>query len=862
MAWNPCSRAPLLGVAFAALAAGAGLTVATAGPQPGTPAPGALSLAPAAAIIDGSYGFQTLAVVVTAPDGGALDVTSSAKISSANPRVVRIQNGTALPVGDGQADVVAVFGGRTARARITVRNSRTDASLSFQNDITPILLKAGCNGAACHGAPQGQGGLKLSYFGYEPDKDRDALWTGDSGRRVNPRDPGNSLAVLKPLNVVPHKGGRRFASASAEHRALVAWIRAGGPLHPRARQAADGARLASLSSVPAAGSPRLESLEVWPAARTVRTPNSRHRLLVTARYSDGSAKDVTPLCRFTSDDDGIASVAANGEVLALRHGEANVMVRYNGKAGVSSFLMLVRPAPTTYPRLPENNLIDTHVFGKLRRMGIVPSEPASDAQFLRRASLDIAGVLPTPNAIREFVASKDPRKREKLVDELLERPEYQDVMTIMWSDLLRVSRTFLQEPGVRAYTAWIRDAFAENRPFDEFVRELLSSGSHTREQVEGSRDSDDRARMAVYRQSSGYHTGPVNYYRVTSDPVELATSTSQIFLGVRLDCTRCHNHPFDRWTMDDFYGFAAYFAGTGQTGGKVRDEVAIFTDPSAAIANPRSGRVCRPKPLTASQEGEDPGLDRKKALARWITSRDNPFFARATVNRFWKHFFGRGIVHPVDDFRATNPPVNAPLLDALARDFADHGWDVKRLIRLICTSRVYQLSDRPNATNAGDTKNFSRFYSRRLGPEVLHDAIVAATGVPETFGGAVARRATNLPDNSVPSYFLDVFGRSRRLQVQERSDQTSMSQALHLMNGGTINERIAHAQGRVAQILKKQFTQEDAVEEIFLATLSRPPSARERRSALVHVAESPSPKEGYEDLLWAIINSREFVFNH
>jgi hypothetical protein len=844
------------------------------------PSGGTLMILPSSATIDGSYGFQTLSAVLNRSDGSAQDVTPTATLKSSNPAVVKVVGGTVIPVGDGQAEVTATVGGQTARAKISVRNARTDANVNLPTDVTPILLKAGCNGSACHGAANGQAGFKLSLFGYDADKDREAIWTADKGRRVNPSDPANSQLLLKPMGVIPHSGGKRFAKDSAEYRILLSWIKAGGPLNPRGgaksaegatKRGSEEAKLVSLGDPNAKGStlsatagapPELETISVLPADRTIKAPKSVHQLIVTARYSDGSTKDVTPLARYFSDDEGIASAHSSGKVTALRDGEANVMVRFNGKASVARFFVLTKPRPANYPKTAENNFVDTHVFNKLRKMGVVPSGLATDAEFIRRVSLDIAGVLPTSKQVRDFVESKEPGKRAKLIDEMLERPEYQDVMTIQWSELLRINRNLLQEPGVRAYTAFVRDSIADNKPFDQFVREIISSASYSPQQVEQSRDAEDRTKQAVYRQSSGYHNGPVNYYRVTADPTELTTSTSQIFLGVRLDCTRCHNHPFDRWTMKDFYGFAAYFAGTGYTPGKVRDELAIFTDKNGQIRNPRTNQVEHPKPLTAPEGQPDTVGDRHKRLADWITAPENPFFAKATVNRFWKHFFGRGIVHPVDDFRATNPPVNEPLLDALAKDFVASKYDIKHLIRTICNSRTYQLSDKTNASNEGDTKNFSRFYSKRLGPEVLFDAVVTATGVPETFGGAVARRATNLPDNSTGNYFLDVFGRSRRLQVQERSDATSMSQALQLMNGSAINDRIANPKGKVSSILASQMKPAEMVEEVFLSTLSRWPNKKEQQAALYFLEHCPTPKEGLEDLMWAIINSREFIFNH
>jgi hypothetical protein len=872
-------------VLSAALLVSSWTALGQAKPAAGTGA--GLSLLPGSGVIDGSYGYQTLSAVLNGADGSGLDVTPRATLTSSNPAVVRIENGIALPVGDGQAEVVASFGGQTARTKLTVKNAKTDAGITFPNDVTPILLKSGCNGSACHGAANGQAGFKLSLFGYDPDKDREAFWTADKGRRVDSKDPANSMVLLKPLGVIPHSGGKRFAKGGPEYRTLLAWIRAGGPLYGKekadkqARGQAEGetrrqgdkesggVKLVSLEKPGIDGSkltpvppPTLETISVLPTDRTIKASGSTHQLIVTAHYADGSTRDVTPLARYFSDDEGIASASSVGKVTAVRDGEANVMVRYNGKATVSRLFVLTKPRSATYPKTTENNFIDTHVFAKLKKMGISPAPLTADAEFIRRVSLDIAGVLPNSVAVRKFVEDKASDKRAKLIDDLLERPEYQDVMTIEWSELLRINRLFLQEQGVRAYTAFVRDSIAENKPFDQFVREIVGSATASKEQVEKSRDAEGRTEQALYRECSGYHSGPVNYYRVTADPTELTTSTSQIFLGVRLDCCRCHNHPFDRWSMKDFYGFAAYFAGTGYTGGKVKDEITIFTDKNGEIRNPRNNQVEPPKPLTAPAGEKDTVGDRHKRLAEWITSPDNPFFAKATVNRFWKHFFGRGIVHPVDDFRATNPPINEPLLDALAKDFVANKYDIKRLIRTICNSRTYQLSDKTDATNESDTKNFSHYYSKRLGPEVLFDAIVTSTGVPENFGRANAVRATNLPDNSVGSYFLDVFGRSRRLQVQERSDLTSMSQALHLMNGGTINDRIANPTGKVAGILKTQMSPSEAIEEIYLSTLCRWPTEKEKQTSLYYLKTAESVKEGYEDMMWAILNSREFIFNH
>jgi hypothetical protein len=808
-----------------------------------------LALQPANATLDGSYAFQTLAVVGNAADGSARDLTESATFSSSNPGVVRIgKDGVAYPVSDGAADVVASVGGRSARARFTVRNFRTNANLTFENAITPILVKNGCVGSACHGAPNGQAGFKLSFFGYEAQKDWEAIVKGDKGRRIDLAHPMESLLIRKPTNLAGHGGGKRFAPDGPEARVFAAWIKAGAPFLPgdgtkRAQAGRSGPQLAGYAPDPKRPAPSLVSIDVTPGQRLIRQANTRHQLLVTAHYSDGSERDVTPFARYASDDDGIATIAGNGKLTALRKGEANIMVRFAGKVGLASVVVQPQPPMAHYPQVPANNFIDEAVFAKLKTLNIVPSDLCDDATFIRRAYFDICGTPPLPGAVRQFLADTASNKRAKLIDELLERPEYKDYQTILWADLLRNSRVFLQEPGVRAYTRFIRESFADNKPFDQFVRELLTGTGST------------------YRNE----TAAANYYRVTSDPSELTTSTSQIFLGVRLECCRCHNHPFDRWKQDDFYGFAAFFAKTHLKGGPAKDELIVYTDGNGGVTQPRTGQAMRPKFLTADQPLADESGDVRVKLAAWMTAPDNPFFAKATVNRVWKQFLGRGIVHPVDDFRATNPPINAPLLDALAKDFVAHGYDMKRLIRTICNSRVYQLSSTVNATNAEDTKNFSHYYIKRLGPEALLDAICIATGVEEQFGGVrPGTRAINLPDNNVGSYFLDVFGRSRRLNVQERSQETSMSQALALMNGTSINGKITDPNGRIAQLIGRlgDRSEEAIVSELYLATLARYPNDKELKRALDYIHGSPSPRDGYEDLMWAMLNSREFLFNH
>jgi len=811
-----------------------------------------VSLLPAQTTLDGSYAFQTLAAVGEATDGSQRDLTETTTFTSSNPNVVRIgKDNVAYPVADGAADIIATVNGRSAKTHVTVKNSKTDANLGFETAITPILVKYGCTGSACHGAPEGQGKFKLSFFGYEAQKDWETIVKGTEGRRVDLKNPMQSLFLRKPTNLAGHGGGKRFAPDGPEAKVFAAWLRAGAPFKPKAVQTAlngtrkSGTQLVSLGAPEPknVAPPRILSLDVIPGVRLIRQTNSKHQLIVMAKYSDGSERDVTPFARFSSDDDGIAQVNGSGKMTALRRGEANMMVRFAGKVGLSIAMVQPKPPLANYPKIPTNNFVDEAVFAKLKVLNMVPSDLCDDATFIRRAYFDIIGTPPMPGAVREFIEDKATDKRSKLIDELLERPEYKDYQTILWSDLLRNTSTLLKDDGVRAYTAFIRASFADNKPFDQFVRELLTGTG------------------------SNYHneTATANYFKVTSDPAELTTSTSQIFMGVRLECARCHNHPFDRWSQDDFYGMAAFFAKTHVGGGDQKDEATVYVDNNGEIKQPRTMQTMPPKLLTDDQPVSGLQGDLRVKLAQWITAKDNPFFAKATVNRLWKQMFGRGIVHPADDFRASNPPINAPLLDKLADDFVAHGYDIKHLIRTICNSRVYQLSSVPNSTNADDLKNFSHYYLKRLGPEQLLDSISIATGINEQFPGLRdGTRAINVADNRVGSGFLDVFGRSNLLQVAERSQETSMSQALAMMNGPTLNNKITDPNGRIARLIARLGDRSDKaiLDEMYLASLGRFPTDKERLQAKEYIAKCATSKEAYEDMMWVLLNTKEFLFNH
>jgi hypothetical protein len=620
-------------------------------------------------------------------------------------------------------------------------------------------------------------------------------------------------------------------------------------------------------------------LDVFPAERAL-APRERQRLVVRARFSDGAACDVTAQARLQSLNEGVAEVTPEGTMTARTPGATAIMARYMGLATVARVSVPYKAVPSAGCRVPsvdigsslanrlaptftrhsapgtrhasEASFIDTLVERKWAEMELSASGLCTDAEFIRRASLDAIGTLPTPEEVRAFLASRDPQKRAKLIDALLDRPAYADYWALKWGDLLRVSRNRLTEKGMWSFYNWLHEQLAANRPVDRWVRELITA------------------------QGSTYTTGPANFFRVVRTPPELAETTSQVLLGVRLQCARCHHHPFERWSQEDYYSLAAYFARVGLKGsqefGIFGDEQVVRLNNSGEVRHPKTNKEMAPRPLGAptvqlAARGKETGAseDRRRGLADWLTAKENPFFARNLVNRYWAYLLGRGIVEPVDDLRVTNPPTNPELLDALARDFIAQGYDLKALLRTIMNTRVYQLSATPTPANARDELFYSHFRVKRLPAEVLLDAICAATGVPEKFNGLPkGTRAIQLPDAGVPSPFLDTFGRPpREIACEcERSAEPNMSQALNLMNGDVLNRKLSREEGRVARLTARMALTADAVTEIYLATLSRLPRSEELSTALRLIGKAPKREEGLEDLLWTLLNTREFLFNH
>lgn len=700
------------------------------------------------------------------------------------------------------------------------------AHVSFLHDVVPILTREGCNSGACHGTPSGKNGFRLSLRGYDQALDYQSLTRDAEGRRINRLQPDASLLLLKASGQMPHGGGRRFDPRSSHYEILRRWI---------AQGADDDFSHAS----------RLMKLEVIPKQQILIDPKTDLQLRVQARFSDGSIRDVTDLARFSLNDEAVAQITPEGKVERLAKGEVAISAEYMSQMATVS--VIFGNQGFTWKPPPENNAVDHHVFLKLKLLQIEPSELAEDEEFLRRAFLDALGKLPTPEEATRFLADHDSGKRDKLIDALLDRPEFTDWWAMKWADRLGCNQRFVGKIGAVKYHEWIRQAILDNMPEDELARRILTAGG------------------------GNYGYPPAGFYRRLRDPLVRAEEVAQLFLGVRLQCARCHNHPGERWTQDDYYGLAAFFARLKYRNGPFFIEIydkeeTVFPTRQGEVVQPRTGQTVPPKFLGDSVPSIPPQVDRREILARWLTSPENAFFARAAVNRIWFHLFGRGIVEPVDDFRSTNPPSHEELLSFLADDFIKHGFDRKYFIRTIMKSRTYQLSSRTNASNAADDKYFSHAQVRLLGAEQLLDAIVSATGMAEKFPGwPLGTPAVALADGEYQHPFLSAFGRPARAMACEceRGSDTTLTQALQLVGGRVVQDKIQNERGRVAQLMASGRKSAEIIDELFLATLTRHASPEEEKDLVARLdAAGPNRRQAIEDVLWALINHKEFLFQH
>jgi hypothetical protein len=706
------------------------------------------------------------------------------------------------------------------------------APVSFRNHVVPVLTKLGCNSGACHGAAAGKNGFSLTLRGYDPPADYDAITRQAGGRRVNRLEPARSLLLLKPTEVVPHLGGRKFEPGSAAYQILARWVASGTP-------------------APSDADPRVEALEVTPGDSTL-APGTVTPLDVRARFSDGTTENVTAWAKFQSADETVAQVDEQGRVTVKAPGETAISVSFlTGVAMTRVRAPFPAPVPeAVFAAAARHNRIDDLVLAKLRQMQIPPSGLSSDGVFIRRAYLDAAGILPTRAEAEAFIADTAPDKRARLVDALLRRPEFVDYWAYKWSDLLLVSSRSLSRNNVRAFYGWIREQVAANTPWDRFVYQLTTASGRTDE------------------------NGAANYFLIHRNPTDIAENYTQAFLGLTLTCARCHNHPMEKWTQTDYYGFANLFARVAmkEDGGASAkgDTVTVVSTAEGDILHPRLGVAMPPRPLDGVPMPSHATGDRRAYVAAWLTSPANAAFARTIVNRVWANFFGRGLVHPFDDLRYTNPASNEPLLEALSAEFVAGGYDLRALMRTIMLSAAYQRSAETTPGNEKDDRFHSRYLTRRLPAEVILDAFSQVTGVPEDFGGYPrGTRALQLRDTRVDSYFLTVFGRPERVVTSssERMQDPTLPQALHAINGETLNRKLMADDGRLAQLVAAGRSNGEIVDELFWSALSRPPAARERTALLGRIGDGQGldpavRRRNLEDVAWALLTSTEFLFAH
>ncbi len=827
-----------------------------------------LEIQPPTLTLTGPRSSAYAVAIATYQGGGTKDVTREVTWNVSSPQVAVCSSpGELRAKGDGKAVLAASLNGLKARTNVVAIGVAANASVDFALEIAPILTRSGCNMGSCHGAAAGKGGFALSLFGAFPDQDYQSIVRALGARRVDTVAPKNSLFLKKPLLGVAHGGGKRLDLKSADYRILLDWLQAGAP-------------------APSKTAPEVVKVDVYPKERILQQ-GEYQSLVVVATYSDGSVRDITPWAKFRTLNDGVAKITPEGVVESSGRGQASIIVWFSGQSAVFKSITPFAMAKTAPADLQSDNFIDKLVQQKWAAVGLRPSATCDDATFIRRIMLDVIGTLPTAAEVTTFLADSDPKKREKLVDTVLARPEYADYWTLKWGDLLRSNRGPLGPKGMWSLTNWIRGEFRDNVPMDQFVSNLITA------------------------QGSTFTEGPANYYRVARNPNELAETTAQVFLGTRLQCAKCHNHPTEKWKQTDYYQFAGFFARVGIKGsnefGIFGGDQVVRLQRGGEVYHPKDGRLMTPRPLggfatfqltndTKTNKPVDPnvdaGGDRRRYLADWMT-RDNPLFAANIANRYWGYLMGRGLVMPVDDLRASNPPTNPELMDALSKYIVEQKYDVKKLIRAICTSKTYQLSSDPTKGNSKDEQFYTHYLARRIPAEALLDAVDSVTGIQEKFGGLPAgTRAIQLPDPTVNSEFLDVFGRAPRLIACEceRSPEPNMAQALHLMMAYNVNRKVQEENAVVNKRIKQKKTDREIIEEIYLRTVGRKPSSEEVSRAeqtLRETIEKPGQlpqqdapwlrkirtkrhdylkevdrRQTLEDILWALINTPEFAFNH
>jgi Protein of unknown function (DUF1553)/Protein of unknown function (DUF1549) len=789
------------------------------------PAVGAVAVHPTTLDLTNVRQPHALQVLGATADGYTLDLRDQARFVSADARIAAVdETGWVRPLANGETRITVTVAGQILTVPVKVQLPNVEPLTSFRHEVMPVLSRGGCNAGACHGYSLGKNGFKLSLRGSDPELDHPAITKQTFGRRINPLDPDTSLIAVKARGDIPHEGGARFRRGSLSDKILVNWIRQGAP-----GDLDDTARVVGVRLIP-------DKL----ALRT----GQKHRLQLIAQYDNGATRDVTRLGIFNANNDRFVRVDDEGMVTASDPGETAVVARFE-RTFASASVLVLNPVPNFVATpAPQNNLIDRHVIEKLNRLKITPSPLATDEEFLRRIYLDLIGVQPRPDEVRAFLADNDPKKRDKVADALFSRPEFIDHWSLKWGDLLQNSRNSVSQQSVYLFREFIRGGVASNMPLDEFARRILTARGGA---------VDDPASV---------------YFGISKDTNDTVERSTQVFCGVRMLCARCHSHPLENWTQADYYGLASFFTQVNVRPDtrfpNVANSKRIQVNRTAGPAtNPRTGQLQPPKFLGGAAPQLAANVDRREAYARWLTAPENPFFARGMVNRVWSYFYHRGIIEPVDDVRSTNPPINPALLDALTKDFIEHRFDVRHLMRQIVTSATYQRSSSPTASNGRDDQNFSHAIPRRVPAEALLDSLVQATGVPEGFGGAPgAVRAAQLPDANIDNPFLNLFGKPQRMDACEceRDNSSNMLQALHFINGKSILGRLQNPGARPALLLQQKLPDGDLIIELYLWSLARRPRPEELKVSLDFLGTYGERKaEGVQDLMWALLNTRDFL---
>ena len=789
--------------------------------KPQTPVIEALEASPAVLELTGIRDSRRLLVTGKTADGKRVDLTTAVKLAPTGDAITIDEDGYIVPLKSGKAAVTVTAAGKTLDVPVTISDV-SPRPISFIRDVVPVMSKAGCNQGTCHGSQKGQAGFKLSLRGYDTDYDYRALVDELSGRRFNRSTPRQSLMLLKPTQGVPHEGGFLFDEQSRYYKIIEQWI-------------AEGCNYVEET--------RVSKIEIFPKQPILGNTSDVQQMIVIATYDDGTTRDVTREAVFSSSIFETATVSDGGLVTAVRRGETAILVRYEGNYAANPVTVLGARSDFVWQDSPQFNFIDGLVNNKLQRMKVQPSDLADDAQFFRRVSLDLIGMPPSSDQVRAFLEDKrdSATKRAAKIEEFLASPDYVTHWSLKWSDLLLNNRKYMTEKGVWGFRNWLRSAVASNMSYQRFVRELITAGGST------------------------FENPAANYYRISTDPTVAMENMTQVFIGTRFTCNRCHDHPFERWTQGDFYHLAAYFSAIGHKKGAIKGEEIIYTlaKPNPVKHPKHGGTVEATFPYTY-EGAKEPTGDLRNQLADWLTAAENPYFAKSIVNRYWSYFFGRGIIDPVDDIRSSNPASNPELLAALTEDFIAHDFDLKYLIRTIVSSHTYQRSFKTNQWNKTDAVNNSHAMPRRLTAEQLYDAIITATGRPVNLPGVPAGfRAAQLPDARVEVSFLDMFGRPPRESPCEceRSSDVSLAQTLNLINGPTIGDSIIHKEGLIARLTAEKANDDKMIEEIYLSVICRMPTAEESKQTRDYFASVGNQAEAAEDLMWALINSPAFLFN-